>query len=256
MIPLPGIGGNAAGTARPPATGGAVAGSAEGGPPHRTLGSMSRRSRSAPSARGRSSAPRASSTRRSAEPDLPASERPVLRVGYIPGVEPDRFARRWRSGPRPARLELIPLPLSRQSAALAGGEVDMCFARLPLALADLPELHLVELWEERPMVVVGTENILSLHEELTQDDLAEDTEIPATDPDDAKDRVAVVATGVGHVVLPMSLARLHRRKDVVHRPLTDAPTTTIVLAWPRSADDAVRQEFVATVRGRTARSSR
>jgi hypothetical protein len=194
-----------------------------------------------------------STTGRSGAQDAPA-ELPVLRVGYIPGVEPDRFARRWRSGRRPARLELVPVPVSRQSAALGTGEIDMCFVRLPLSTEG--DLHLVELWEERPMVVVSTENILSLHGELTGADLAEDPEIPSEHPDDAADRVAVVATGIGHVRLPMSLARLHHRKDVVHRPLVDAPTTRIALAWPRAADDAARQEFVGTVRGRTARSSR
>lgn len=195
----------------------------------------------------------------------------MLRVGYIPGVEPDRFARRWRSAQRAARLELVPIPFSRQVSALAEGEVDMCFVRLPLpadgavpAGGSLPaggrvpsgDLHVVELWEERPMVVVGTENILSLHEELTAADLAEDPEIASEHPDDAADRVAVVATGIGHALLPMSLARLHHRKDVVHRPLVDTPATRIALAWPRTADDPVRQEFVGTVRGRTARSSR
>ncbi|WP_152353257.1 LysR substrate-binding domain-containing protein [Brachybacterium subflavum] len=210
----------------------------------RTGRSTATRSAAAPSG-GASAAP--------ASPDAPA-EVPVLRVGYVPGVEPDRFARRWRSGRRPARLELVPVPLSRQSEALGTGEIDMCFVRLPLATED--DLHLVELWEERPMVVVGTENILSLHEELTAADLAEDPEIRSDHPDDAADRVAVVATGIGHVRLPMSLARLHHRKDVVHRPLADATATRIALAWPRAADDAARQEFVGTVRGRTARSSR
>lgn len=203
---------------------------------------------------GRSGAKVAKEKSRTARSGAAPVELPVLRVGYIPGVEPDRFARRWRSGRRPARLELVPVPVSRQSAALGTGEIDMCFVRLPLAAEG--DLHLVELWEERPMVVVGTENILSLHEELTAADLAEDPEIPSEHPDDAAERVAVVATGIGHVRLPMSLARLHHRKDVVHRPLVDAPTTRIALAWPRAADEAARQEFVGTVRGRTARSSR
>lgn len=177
----------------------------------------------------------------------------TLRVGFVPGVEPDRFLRRWRSGRRGARLELLPIPLSRQRAALDADEVDMCFVRLPLTADDL---HAVALWEERPAIVVGTDNVLSVLEEVREADLAEETEIPAQHPDDAAERVAVVATGIGFTRLPLSLARLHHRKDAVHLPVLDAEPTRIALVWPRASDDPLRQEFVGVVRGRTARSSR
>lgn len=179
--------------------------------------------------------------------------RPVLRVGFVPGVEPDRFVRRWRAGRRPAYLETVPVPLSTQREALERGEVDMCFVRLPLETEDL---HLIPLWQERPVIVIGTEHVLSLYEELSETELAQETEIPAEGPDDAAARVAVAASGVGYTRLPLSLARLHHRKDVVHRPLTDADPTRIGLAWPRADDDELRQEFVGAVRGRTSRSSR
>lgn len=181
----------------------------------------------------------------------------TLRVGFVPGVEPDRFMRRWKSGRREAWLELVPVPLSRQHAALAEGEVDMCFVRLPLPDGPATEaLHMVPLWEERAAIVVGDENVLSLLDEIGEDDLAEETEIPAAHEDDAADRVAVVAAGVGYTRMPLSVARLHHRKDAVSRPLRDGTPTRIALAWPRAADDPVRQEFVGVVRGRTVRSSR
>lgn len=176
-----------------------------------------------------------------------------LRVGFVPGVEPDRFLRRWKSGHRDAWLELVPIPLSRQHEALTAGEVDMCFVRLPLVAE---ELHVVPLWEERAAIMVGTENVLSLHDEVGEEDLVDETEIPSTHLDDAAERIAVVAAGVGFTRVPLSLARLHHRKDAVSRPLHDAEPTRIALAWPRAADDPVRQEFVGVVRGRTSRSSR
>jgi hypothetical protein len=181
-------------------------------------------------------------------------DRPVLRVGFVPGVEPDRFLQRWCARRPPARLELVPVAASDQGSALAEGTVDMCFVRLPIEQAD--ELHLVPLWEERAAIVVGEDHVLTVLDEVTESDLAEETEIPASSPDDAAERVAVVATGVGFTRLPFSLARLHHRKDVRTRPLVDTASTRIALAWPRVADDPVRQEFVAVVRGRTARSSR
>lgn len=181
-------------------------------------------------------------------------ERPLLRVGFVPGVEPDRFLRRWKAGQRAAWLELLPIPWSGQDRALADGEVDMAFVRLPLG-AD-GDLHTVALWEERPAVVVGDEHVLSVAEELTLADLAGETELPETHRDDAAERVALAATGVGYARMPLSLARLHHRRDAVHRPLVDAEPTRIALVWPRATDDPVRQEFVGVVRGRTARSSR
>ncbi|MDN6330027.1 MAG: LysR substrate-binding domain-containing protein [Brachybacterium sp.] len=177
----------------------------------------------------------------------------TLRIGFVPGVEPDRFLRRWKSGRRKAWLELVPVPLSRQHEALTGGEVDMCFVRLPLSSE---ELHLVPLWEERAAIVVGTENALSLYDEIDEGDLEGETEIPAAHTDDAAARIAVAATGVGFTRVPLSLARLHHRKDAVSRPLREGEPTRIALAWPREADDPLRQEFVGVVRGRTARSSR
>ncbi|MGO1567254.1 LysR substrate-binding domain-containing protein [Brachybacterium sp. AOP35-5H-19] len=176
-----------------------------------------------------------------------------LRVGFVPGVEPDRFARRWKSGRREAWLELIAVPLSRQLAALESGEIDMCFVRLPI---DAEALHVVPLWEERASIVVGDEHVLSVLEEVHETDLVTETELPSEDPDDAAARVAVAATGVGYARMPLSLARLHHRKDAVHRPLVDADPTRIALAWPRADDDESRQEFVGVVRGRTSRSSR
>lgn len=180
-----------------------------------------------------------------------------LRVGFIPGVEPDRFVRRWRTGPRPAALEVVPVPLSRQEEALATGEIDMCFVRLPLAGPGHAELlHLVPLWEERSAIVIGDENLLSLLEEIGDDDLADEAEVAPRHADDAAERVAQVATGIGYARMPLSLARLHHRKDVVHRPHSDGEATRIGLAWPRALDDELRQEFVGIVRGRTIRSSR
>lgn len=201
------------------------------------------------------------------------SERPTLRVGFVAGVEPDRFMRRWKTARRDAWLELILVPWSQQDAVLERGEVDMVFQRLvssedptwmaadgsplrPEAGVPDEELHRVRLWEERAVIVVGDENLLSLHEEVGPEDLVEETEITVEHLDDASDRVAVVATGIGYTRMPMSLARLHHRKDAVLKVLRGAEPTQIALTWRRCDDSPVIQEFVGTVRGRTARSSR
>ena len=54
----------------------------------------------------------------------------------------------------------------------------------------------------------------------------------------------------------MSVARLHQRKDVVTRVVSDLEPTTIALVWRIERDDEVTQTFVGVTKGRTARSSR
>ena len=66
----------------------------------------------------------------------------------------------------------------------------------------------------------------------------------------------MVATGSGIVVVPMSVARLHHRKDVVHRPVTGVAPSGVGLAWRVDDDDPRIEDFIGIVRGRTERSTR
>ena len=67
---------------------------------------------------------------------------------------------------------------------------------------------------------------------------------------------APVAAGTGVVVVPASVARLFRRKDVVTRPVTDLATTQVGLAWLVRRDGEDTQAFVGVAKGRTPRSTR
>ena len=67
---------------------------------------------------------------------------------------------------------------------------------------------------------------------------------------------ATAATGVGVVIVPMSLARLHHRKDVDYRPLVGGPASTVAFAWPAEGASDLVDVFIGIVRGRTANSSR
>ena len=49
--------------------------------------------------------------------------------------------------------------------------------------------------------------------------------------------VESVAADAGIVIVPMSVARLHHRKDVVAVPVTGVPTTKVGLTWPVDAAD-------------------
>lgn len=189
----------------------------------------------------------------------------TFRVGFVTGATPDKWARTWRDRSREA-LELVPVTEAEQEAVLRAGQVDMCLVRLPI---DRYGLHCIPLYEEQPVVVMGHEHLLSLLDEVSLADLAEEQLVlphrsgwtPSAEqlswPEmSEKDAVEVVASGTGVAIVPMSIARLHHRKDVVHRPVVDVEPTTVGLAWLVDSDDPRVQTFIGIVRGRTANSSR
>jgi len=198
----------------------------------------------------------------------------VFRVGFAPGVTPDKWSRTWADRMPRRPLELVPLGDRDGVALLRAGELAMCFVRLPV---DREGLHLIPLYDEQPVVVVAAEHPVAAYDEIAVSDLAEEhllqdpDEVPAwrdvatevaqdtrfpVPPMPLRQAVEGVAADAGVLVLPLSLARLHHRKDVVHVPVTGVPTTTVGLAWPIDLDDDRVQEFVGVVRGRTANSSR
>ncbi len=193
------------------------------------------------------------------------SLRPTLRVGFVTGATPDKWARAWRERRR-ERLELVPVTEDEQERGIRDGSLDMALVRLPV---DTGDLHCIRLYDEVPVVVAGLEHVVGAVDEVTLDDLADEQLVrphasgwtPAAEqldwpPMSEKDAIETVAAGTGVVIVPMSVARLHQRKDVVSRPVTDLEPTTIALVWQRDRDDDVTQAFVGVVRGRRITSSR
>lgn len=174
-----------------------------------------------------------------------------LRLRYVAGVSPAKWLRTWGERRADLPIEAERVEQHDQADGLATGDVDVAFVRLPI---DAEGLNVVPLWEEVAVAVLPREHALADHETVTVADLDGDQLAPAQ-PDPAM-TIELVAAGTGYAVMPQGVARLHHRKDVVAIPLSDAPTTRIALVWRIERDDDDIQEFVAVVRGRTARSSR
>jgi DNA-binding transcriptional LysR family regulator len=172
-------------------------------------------------------------------------------VGFVTGATPDKWARTWRERSR-ERLELVPVDEEGQLSGVRDGSHDMALVRLPV---DRDGLHLIPLYEEQPVVVLGLEHVATVVDEVSTADL-EDDELLDWRRLGLRDAVSLAANGHGVLQVPMSVARLHARKDVTHRVVTDLPTTTVGLAWLESNDDPRVQTFIGIVRGRTANSSR
>jgi DNA-binding transcriptional LysR family regulator len=188
-----------------------------------------------------------------------------LRVGFVTGATPDKWAAAWRDR-RPEPLELVPVTEEDQEQMLRDGSLDMCLVRLPV---DRDGLHLVPLYEEVAVVVVPRDHFVTAATEVDLEDLSEEqlvrphpsgwtpsAEQLAWPPMSEREAIEVVGSGSGIALVPMSVARLFQRKDVASRPVTDLPTTSVGLAWLVDRDDDDTQAFVGVVRGRTARSSR
>jgi DNA-binding transcriptional LysR family regulator len=188
-----------------------------------------------------------------------------LRVAFVTGTTPDKWARAWRDQRR-GRLELVPVTEDEQEGVVRRGEVDLALVRLPV---DTDDLHCVRLYDELPVVVAGRDHLVSAAPEVTLEDLVDEQLVrphvsgwqpsaPQLDwqPMSEQEAIETVAAGTGIVLVPMSVARLHQRKDVVHSVVTDLPPTTVALVWRRERDDDTTQAFVGVVKGRTANTSR
>lgn len=192
-----------------------------------------------------------------------------LTLGYVPGVTPAKWARIWAERHRDVPLTLSAVAAKDAAAEVRAGNVDVALLRLP---ADTSALAVIPLYEETTVVVVPTDHHLCAADEITTADLTgEPTLLPLDDvvawtgapgtrvahrPETTGDAIELVAAGMGALIVPQSLARLHHRKDLTYRTIADAPTCSVALAFPEGPPSALVEEFTGIVRGRKPGSSR
>lgn len=173
----------------------------------------------------------------------------ALTVGVVPGVSADKWTRIWQERLPEVPLRILQLAEDEATEAL-GTRVDMVFARLPVA--GEAHLHVIPLWDEVPVVVAAKDHPIKVFDTVTLAEL-EDEELRRGADEATLD---LVAAGHGIARMPQSVYRATGRRDLVAREISDAPRTRIALVWPRSRSDALTEEFVGIVRGRTTNSSR
>jgi DNA-binding transcriptional LysR family regulator len=198
-----------------------------------------------------------------------SSSLPSLTVGYVPGVTPAKWARTWAERHPEARLELQAVDAAGATDALRSGAVDVALLR---PSAEESGVALIPLYEEATVVVVPTDHLLTAADAVAVADLdGEPVLLPLDDvvgwaampgvlvdhrPETVRDATELVAAGVGVLVVPQSLARLHHRRDLTYRPISDAPTCPVALAVPAGEQSDLVAEFIGIVRGRKPSSSR
>lgn len=167
---------------------------------------------------------------------------------FVPGVTPGKWARVWDERRLDARLELRPASETDALAALRG-PAHMALLRDVEASDDL---HVIQLYREQPVVLAARDSVVGALDSVTLADLAGENVVEGQDAATAE----LVATGTAVAIMPQAVARALSRRDVVARPVTDAPDTGIGLAWLTSGQHPLIDTFVGIVRGRSANSSR
>ncbi|WP_042383477.1 LysR family substrate-binding domain-containing protein [Streptacidiphilus melanogenes] len=195
-----------------------------------------------------------------------------FRLAYVPGVTPSKWARVWGERLPDTRLELVLVQAGAGEPALRAGDADAGLVRLPV---DKDHLHAIPLYTETTVVVMPKDHRLAESAEVPVAELADELVLHPQDdvlgwpeqppgqaakerPLTTKDAVELVAAGVGVVLMPQSLARLHHRRDLTYRPVpeAEAPQSQVALAWLRDRDSELVEEMIGIVRGRTVNSSR
>jgi DNA-binding transcriptional LysR family regulator len=192
-----------------------------------------------------------------------------LTLGYVPGGTPAKWVRNWAERHPEVPLQLCAVAAADAAAEVRAGTVDVAVLRLP---ADTSGLAVIPLYEERTVAMVPTDHILTAVDEITAADLdCEPVLLPLDDvlawagapgtpvdhrPETTADAIELVAAGIGALIVPESLARLHHRKDLTYRAITDAPTCPVALAFAVGPQLALVEEFIGIVRGRKPGSSR
>ena len=196
-------------------------------------------------------------------------------IAIAPGVTVSKWTRLWAERRQDVPLHVVRTDERSQVAVLHEGTADVSFVRLPVEQGGL---SVIPLYAEVPVVVVPKDHPATLRASVGVADLVEEhlLQSPDTVPEwraaaaalrtgerrplpemaSVAEAIALVAAGLGIVIVPQSVARMNSRKDVTYLPVVDVAQYHVALAWLAARTTAEIEEFVGIVRGRSARSSR
>ncbi|WP_103338565.1 LysR substrate-binding domain-containing protein [Amycolatopsis sp. CA-126428] len=192
-----------------------------------------------------------------------------FKLAYVPGATPAKWVRTWGERVPEVPLTLVPVAAADAAALLRARDADAALLRSPI---DRDGLHAIPLYTETTVVVVPKEHLIAAADEVSTGDLADEVVLHPLDdtlewpalpgrpavsrPETTADAIELVAAGVGVLVVPQSIARLHHRRDLTYRPVEDAPQSSVALSWPEEETTDLMEQFIGIVRGRTVNSTR
>jgi DNA-binding transcriptional LysR family regulator len=192
-----------------------------------------------------------------------------FRLAYVPGATPAKWVRTWGERQPDVPLELVPVAAADATDLVRSRGADAALLRSPI---DRDGLHAIPLYTETTVVVIAKDHLIAAADEVSTADLADEVVLQPVDdtiewpslpgrpalarPETTADAIELVAAGVGVLVVPQSLARLHHRRDLTYRTLTDAPQSSVALSWLEDETTDLMETFIGIVRGRTVNSTR
>jgi DNA-binding transcriptional LysR family regulator len=184
-------------------------------------------------------------------------------------VTPAKWVRLWQERVPEVPLVLDQVPAADADAVARDRQADAVLLRLPI---DRTGLHAIPLYTETTVVVMPKDHPLAKADEVSPEAMADEVVLHPHDdtlewarppgqealhrPATTTDAVELVAAGVGLLVVPQSLARLHHRRDLTYRPAPFAPESRVALTWPEDETTDLMEQFIGIVRGRTVNSTR
>jgi DNA-binding transcriptional LysR family regulator len=184
-------------------------------------------------------------------------------------VTPTKWVRTWNERSSEVPLTLVQVAAAEAAALVRDDGADAVLLRLP---TDRTGLHAIPLYTETTVVVFPKDHLLAAADEVSPSDFDDSIVLHPLDdtldwerppgrpaherPATTGDAVELVAAGVGLLVVPQSLARLHHRRDLTYRPVTGVPESRVALSWPEEETSDLMEQFIGIVRGRTENSTR
>lgn len=204
----------------------------------------------------------------------------TLRLAFVRGTSPNKWATRWQQFEAHAPLVLIALDVNRVPDATTLEPHDVLLERVDSGVsAATSDRHAVRLYVEDVALVISKDHELAGESLIEADELSlvqlihhpdHSPEWPAAapwpaatlspPPRDVQQALDLVAAGDSGALLPLPLARqlTNGREHAVVRVAEGetAPGTEIWASWAVERDDDEVQALIGVMRGRTPRSSR
>lgn len=208
----------------------------------------------------------------------------TLRLAFMRGISPSKWAQRWPMIMPSVALELVSVSADASGRARGVSECDVLLERVqPGTTPDgvdgpMRSRHGLRLYVEDVALVVAKDHELAGYATIDSDDLelvhpinhpdhanvwptAKEWVDDSFTPKDAEWTLELIASGAGVALMPLPLARhLSGKRPIIAVKVMDddhkVPGTEVWATWAvdRDADDI--QTLVGVLRGRTPRSSR
>jgi DNA-binding transcriptional LysR family regulator len=166
-----------------------------------------------------------------------------LVVAFAPGLRVSEAIRVFRSRHPDVETDVVPARWWDQDAPLRDGRADIGYLRRPI---DDSGLHTIPIGHEPRVACMPAVHPLADRPALTRAELEDEPmlDAPTRRTSSLEEKFELIASGHGIALVPLSVARVYSRADLVHIPVTDAPNSEICLAVPADRTGPLVRDFL------------